>query len=44
MRQFLTISVFLLISTALIGQQCSQTAFRLTGDDIKLSGPVPSHF
>jgi hypothetical protein len=39
MRQSLTISVFLLISTALMGQQCSQTAFRLTQDDIAVSGP-----
>ena len=39
MRQSLTISVLLLISTALMGQQCSQTAFRLTQADIKLGGP-----
>lgn len=39
MRPSLTISVFLLVSTALVGQQCSQTSFRLTQDDIAVSGP-----
>ena len=39
MRRSLTISALLLISTALMGQQCSQTSFRLTQDDIAVSGP-----